>query len=676
MIRFWLPVRTPRGRPRMSTMSGVAGVLVLLPVLQGGEVGRDRHHHPEHGRDGGQQAQAGQEQQDPQLADAGTAPAGWARRRRCFVEPRERKRGGRGGQAGLWCIAVVGHPVGRCGLTRRGRIGERAAPCGPHRRGAESSIAPGCPIRFNRPPRWPAARSTILPAGGLEDKLREGRPLRVKLGIDPTSADIHLGHVVVLQKLRDFQDAGHVVVLIVGDYTARVGDPSGRSTMRPVVSGEQIDANALTYQEQAFKVLDPDPAKVEVRRNGEWLDMPAEDLFRLARVATVAQILERDDFAGRYASGAPISVLELLYPLLQGYDSVAIRADVELGGTDQKFNLLLGRDVQTRLRSPRAGDPDDADPPRDRRQAAHGQVAGQLHRGRRAARGDVRQGHERPRRGHGQVLGAAVVRDSPPPGLEPRDAKRALARAHRGALPRRGGRRGGRARTSTASTSSTARPRRSRRRPSRRWTASVHLPALIAEVFGLSRSEARRLLGQGGVRLDGEPLGAGRPGPAGRAAGRSHPPGRQAPLPPPAPELRPRGHPRGRAAALHGRRRACGGPHRGRRARRRHLRGAHGRRVRVRGGLHGRGDHHGARAGRGRRSPGAAGPAHPARERYEHNVRNADTNAHAHLRAALVGPSESIPVVEGRLALGTWQQVVLVDFDDSPRTGRSSSTCS
>src|ERR687887_1589784 len=186
-----------------------------------------------------------------------------------------------------------------------------------------------------------------LPAGGLERKLAEGRPLRVKLGIDPTTADIHLGHTVVLQKLRDFQDAGHKVVLIIGDYTARVGDPSGRSATRPVVPGEVIDANAATYQEQAFKVLDPDSAKVEVRRNGEWLDMAAEDLFRLARVATVAQILERDDFAKRYAEGAPISVLELLYPLLQGYDSVEIRADVELGGTDQKFNLLLGRDVQT-----------------------------------------------------------------------------------------------------------------------------------------------------------------------------------------------------------------------------------------------------------------------------------------------------------------------------------------
>src|SRR3954469_23086061 len=187
-----------------------------------------------------------------------------------------------------------------------------------------------------------------LPEGGLAAKLEraeaEGRPLRVKLGIDPTAPDIHLGHVVVLQKLREFQDAGHDVVLIVGDYTARVGGPSGRSTERPVLSPEEIDCNAETFKQQAFTVLEPD--RTELRFNGEWLDMRAEELFRLARTSTVAQILERDDFAKRYAAQAPISILELLYPLLQGYDSVAVRADVELGGTDQKFNLLLARDIQ------------------------------------------------------------------------------------------------------------------------------------------------------------------------------------------------------------------------------------------------------------------------------------------------------------------------------------------
>jgi tyrosyl-tRNA synthetase len=184
-----------------------------------------------------------------------------------------------------------------------------------------------------------------LPAGALEAKLALGRPLRVKLGIDPTAPDIHLGHTVVLRKLREFQDLGHLVVLIIGDYTARVGDPSGRSDLRPMLSGEEIDRNAQTFQEQAFTVLDRE--RVEVRRNGEWLDMSMEDLFGLARTTTVAQMIERDDFAKRLAAGTPVSLLELLYPLLQGYDSVAIEADVELGGTDQKFNLLLARGIQS-----------------------------------------------------------------------------------------------------------------------------------------------------------------------------------------------------------------------------------------------------------------------------------------------------------------------------------------
>jgi tyrosyl-tRNA synthetase len=183
-----------------------------------------------------------------------------------------------------------------------------------------------------------------LPGGELERQLAKGEPLRVKLGIDPTAPDIHLGHTVVLEKLREFQDLGHTVVLIIGDYTARVGDPSGRSAMRPMLSGEEIDRNAETYQRQAFKILDPE--RTEVRRNGEWLDMRAEDLFRLSRHSTVAQLLAREDFANRFKAQQPISVLELLYPLLQGYDSVAIASDVELGGTDQHFNLLLGREIQ------------------------------------------------------------------------------------------------------------------------------------------------------------------------------------------------------------------------------------------------------------------------------------------------------------------------------------------
>ena len=184
----------------------------------------------------------------------------------------------------------------------------------------------------------------VLPEGRLEEQLASGRPLRVKLGIDPTTADIHLGHTVVLEKLREFQDAGHTIVLIVGDFTARVGDPSGRSAQRPVPSAEEIAANAETYQEQAFRVLDRE--RTEVRFNSEWLRMPAEELLGLLAGTTVARLLERDDFQKRLAENAPIAAAELLYPLLQGYDSVAVEADVELGGTDQKFNLLFGRDVQ------------------------------------------------------------------------------------------------------------------------------------------------------------------------------------------------------------------------------------------------------------------------------------------------------------------------------------------
>jgi tyrosyl-tRNA synthetase len=184
----------------------------------------------------------------------------------------------------------------------------------------------------------------VLPEGELQRKLALGRPLRVKLGIDVTSPDIHVGRGIPLQRMRAFQDAGHMGVLIVGDYTTRIGDPSGRSAERPLLSDEEIDANARAYQEQAFQIIDPD--RTEVRYNGEWLSkLTYADVVRLARVTTVARILERDDFAQRYAAGEPISVSELLYPLMQGYDSVAVEADVELGGTDQLYNLLTGREV-------------------------------------------------------------------------------------------------------------------------------------------------------------------------------------------------------------------------------------------------------------------------------------------------------------------------------------------
>jgi tyrosyl-tRNA synthetase len=184
----------------------------------------------------------------------------------------------------------------------------------------------------------------VLPEGGLEQKLKLDRPLRVKLGIDVTSPDIHVGRGIPLQRMRAFQDEGHTGVLIVGDYTTRIGDPSGRSSERPVLSDEEIDRNAQTYLDQAMVILDPD--RTEVRRNGEWLsELSYADVVRLARTITVARMLERDDFAKRYTLGEPISVSELLYPLMQAYDSVAIEADVELGGTDQLYNLLAGREV-------------------------------------------------------------------------------------------------------------------------------------------------------------------------------------------------------------------------------------------------------------------------------------------------------------------------------------------
>jgi len=184
----------------------------------------------------------------------------------------------------------------------------------------------------------------VLPAGELERKLALGRPLRIKLGIDPTGPDIHLGFAVVLRRLRAFQDAGHVAVLIVGDYTARIGDPSGRSKERRVLPDELLDRNARLFAEQAYRILDPE--RTEIRFNGEWLGkLDYAELVRLTRTGTVARLLERNDFAERFARGEPISVSELLYPFAQGYDSVAIRADVEVGGTDQLYNLLMGRDV-------------------------------------------------------------------------------------------------------------------------------------------------------------------------------------------------------------------------------------------------------------------------------------------------------------------------------------------
>ena len=185
----------------------------------------------------------------------------------------------------------------------------------------------------------------LLPEEELLKKLRSGRPLRVKLGVDPTGPDIHLGHAVVLRKLRLFQDLGHTAVLIIGDYTGLIGDPSGRNEGRPQLTREQIEENMKTYREQVFKILDPE--KTEFHYNGEWLaKLTPDQIIRLMATHTVAQVLAREDFAKRYAEQAPISLHELLYPIFQGYDSVAIRSDIELGGTEQKFNLLVGRELQ------------------------------------------------------------------------------------------------------------------------------------------------------------------------------------------------------------------------------------------------------------------------------------------------------------------------------------------
>lgn len=188
----------------------------------------------------------------------------------------------------------------------------------------------------------------LVPEADLVSKLERGRPLRVKLGVDPTAPDLHLGHAVPLRKLRQFQDLGHTVVLIIGDFTAFIGDPSGRNTTRPALSREQVDANAETYIAQAFKILDP--ARTEMRRNSDWLAaLDFEALLRLTSQFTVARIMERDDFQKRYREGVGISLHELLYPMAQAYDSVAVEADLEMGGTDQLFNLLAGRELMEKL---------------------------------------------------------------------------------------------------------------------------------------------------------------------------------------------------------------------------------------------------------------------------------------------------------------------------------------
>jgi tyrosyl-tRNA synthetase len=363
----------------------------------------------------------------------------------------------------------------------------------------------------------------VLPEGSLEEKLalaeREGRPLRIKLGVDPTAPDIHLGHTVVLNKLRQFQDAGHIAVLIIGDYTARIGDPSGRSKTRPRLDGAVIDANAETYKDQAFLILDDDPAKLEMPYNSEWLaPLTMEQLFEITSTTTVARILERDDFAKRWEAHQPISMLEMLYPFAQGYDSVAVRADIELGGTDQIFNLFMGRDLQQYFgQEPQAIMTLDILPGTDgveRMSKSTGNYIGVT---------------DDPRDVYGKVMSipdavmltyfklltthhadelVALEDDLASGRVGPRDLKARLAREIIERL-----------RGADAAAAAEEHFDRVFRRgeagedlpelvldPGDLEDGKVFLPAVMARWFGQSRSEWRRRIEQGGVSLDGEPV--------------------------------------------------------------------------------------------------------------------------------------------------------------------------
>jgi tyrosyl-tRNA synthetase len=391
------------------------------------------------------------------------------------------------------------------------------------------------------------ARNAVdcLPQGELARQLaaagKEGRRLRVKLGIDPTAPDIHLGHAVVLRKLREFQDAGHRVVLIIGDYTARVGDPSGRSSLRPMLSGEQIDANAKTFQEQALRILDGDPELLELRHNGEWLEMPLTELLSLVRTTTVAQLLERDDFAKRWGANEPISLLEMLYPPLQGYDSVAIDADVELGGTDQKFNLLLGRDIQRHYGKPEqsiltmpllvgtdgkqkmskslGNQIGITDPPEEmygKAMSIPDEAVGEYRRlllddPSPAGSGSGAGAPDAGASAHIEVSGVPDVSANPgavPTGTAARDAKRALARDLVRWLYSE--------EDAQAAEQHFERVFVAHEAPAEIEEASfmardggVYLPGVMAAEFGLTGSEARRLIDQGAVSLGEAPVGRG-----------------------------------------------------------------------------------------------------------------------------------------------------------------------
>jgi tyrosyl-tRNA synthetase len=340
----------------------------------------------------------------------------------------------------------------------------------------------------------------VLPEGALEKKLALGRPLRVKLGIDVTAPDVTLGNGIPLQRMAAFQREGHIGVLIVGDYTTRIGDPSGRSAARPILSDEEIERNAKRFVDQASTIIDPE--RTEVRFNGEWLaGLDFAEVLRLTRTTTVAQILERDDFANRYAARAPISISELLYPLMQAYDSVAVEADVELGGTDQLYNLLTGRDVM---------DAYGLDP----------QVALTVEylvswdgAGMSASRGNYIGLDDAPEEQFGKAMRIPdslleqwyrLVMEEPPPEGDPLDAKLALARW---IVTRAHGEEAARA-AEEHFTRVVREGRAPDEVPEHALPAGdpVHLPAVLADAFGLSTSEARRLIGQGGVKVADVPV--------------------------------------------------------------------------------------------------------------------------------------------------------------------------
>jgi len=340
----------------------------------------------------------------------------------------------------------------------------------------------------------------VLPEGELERKLEQGRPLRVKFGIDVTSPEIHVGHAIPLQRMRAFQNAGHTGVLIVGDYTTRIGDPSGRSTERPILSDEEIDRNAKAYFEQAKQIIDP--SRTEVRFNGEWLGrLDFAEVVRLTRTITVARLLERDDFAKRFAAKAPISVSELLYPMMQAYDSVAVKADVELGGTDQLYNLLAGREVmqayglepQVVLTTPL--------------------LLGFDGRKMSASLGNYIGLTDAPEEQFGKAMRISdellpeyytLVMERPAPTGDPLEAKLELARF---IVARSHGQEAAR-RAEEHFTRVVREGRAPEDVPEVALPAEdpVHLPRVLSRQLGITTSQARRLIDQGAVRLNGEPV--------------------------------------------------------------------------------------------------------------------------------------------------------------------------